>query len=71
MCFRHEESSSVTPESEIVKDKLSEELLKPELNPIDDGQKDWIWRLRKVGFSLPHMRNDLQCLNEVSLSPLV
>ena len=51
MCLRHEESSSAIPESEFVEDKLSEESVKPEFNQINDVQKDWISRLRKVGFS--------------------
>ena len=51
MCLRHEESSSAIPKSEFVEDKLSEESVKPEFNQINDVQKDWISRLRKVGFS--------------------
>ena len=51
MCLRDEESSSAIPESEFVEDKLSEELVKPGFNQKNDVQKDWISRLRKVGFS--------------------
>lgn len=51
MCLRDEESSSATPESEFVEDKLSEELVKPGFNQINGVKKDWISRLRKVGFS--------------------
>jgi len=51
LCLRDEESSSAIPESEFVEDKLSEELVKPGFNQINDVQKDWISRLRKVGFS--------------------
>ncbi|KAF5451140.1 hypothetical protein F2P56_031430 [Juglans regia] len=46
-CFRHEESSSAIPESELVEDKLSE-LVKPELSQKDYLRKDWLWRLKKV-----------------------
>ncbi|XP_050251094.1 uncharacterized protein LOC126698123 [Quercus robur] len=48
LCLRDEESSSAIPESEFVEDKLSEELLKPGFNQINDVPKDWISRLRKV-----------------------
>ncbi|GMY07351.1 CAAX amino terminal protease family [Fagus crenata] len=48
LCFRHQESSSAIPESKFVEDKLSEELVNPGFNQIDDVQKDWISRLRKV-----------------------
>lgn len=47
----HEESSSEIPESELLEDKFSEELVKPEFNHIDDAQKDWLCRLKKVRFS--------------------
>lgn len=52
MCLRHEESSSAIPESEFVEDKLPEELVKPGFIQINNVQKDWISRLKKVGFSL-------------------
>nr|XP_023917364.1 uncharacterized protein LOC112028903 [Quercus suber]POF04411.1 hypothetical protein CFP56_32025 [Quercus suber] len=48
LCLRDEESSSAIPESKFVEDKLSEELVKPEFNQINDVQKDWISRPRKV-----------------------
>lgn len=48
MCFWHEESSSAIPGSELLEDKFSEELVRPELNQIDDARKDWLCRLRKV-----------------------
>ncbi|XP_059433752.1 uncharacterized protein LOC132166910 isoform X2 [Corylus avellana] len=47
-CLWHEESSSGIPESELLEEKFSEELVKPELNRID-AQKDWLCRLRKFG----------------------
>ncbi|KAG2709763.1 hypothetical protein I3760_05G256300 [Carya illinoinensis] len=43
-CFRHEESSSAIPESELVEDKF----VKPELNQKDYLREDWLWRLKKV-----------------------
>ncbi|KAE8077800.1 hypothetical protein FH972_016328 [Carpinus fangiana] len=51
LCVWHEESSSGIPESELLEEKFSEELVKPELNQID-AKKDWLCKLRKVANTL-------------------